>query len=242
MKGIHRRILAALIVVAAIVTLGLIAQRYASMDWLIAQENQLRLNVAANPLQAWLIGLVVYVGLSLIPGTSGKAVIFGWLFGFWAAVIMVDMALTAAAMATFYLSRFLFRDAVEARFSIHLDDFRKKLESNAGFYLLMIRLLHAPFSFVNYGSGATNLVPVSTFFWTTAVGLLPGTMIFVFAGTRIPTLSVIAEQGAVALLDQKLIAALVATGILPLVIRGATWFIRRWMNGRHTDCVKGNSV
>ncbi|HQZ68630.1 MAG TPA: VTT domain-containing protein [Planctomycetaceae bacterium] len=242
MNNIQRRILASLIVVVSILAIGILANRYASLELLVAQESQLRASVRANPIRAWILGFVAYTSLALIPGTSGKSVVFGWLYGFWTAVLMVNFSLTTAALITFYVSRYLFREAIEGRFGVQLGYFRKKLQSNGGFYLLTIRLLHAPFSFVNYGSGATNIVPASTFWWTTQLGMLPGTMIFVFAGTRIPTLSVIAQRGAIALLDWTMIAAFIGTGIVPVLIRGIFRLVRRWGKRRHDDCGQEESV
>jgi len=139
----------------------------------------------------------------------------------------VDSALTFAALVTFFASRFLLRDALESRFGPYLEVFRRKCESNVGFYLLMLRLLHTPFSFLNYVAGATNVVSTKTFWWTTQVGLLPATMIFVYAGTQIPSLATIAERGVFALLDARLLIALIAPAILtPLVrrmIRNGWW-------------------
>jgi uncharacterized membrane protein YdjX (TVP38/TMEM64 family) len=65
------------------------------------------------------------------------------------------------------------------------------------------------------------VVSARTFWWTTQVGLLPGTTIFVLAGTRVPSLEVIAADGFMSLLDPVLIAALVATPLLPLLLRMA---------------------
>lgn len=231
MKTVSRRILAALIIVAVIATVGLLAEQYTSLEWLIAREAELRAAVSARPLTAWLCGLAIYVGLSLIPGTSGKAVIFGWLFGFWSALLMVDLALTSAALLTFAVSRFLLREFVEARYGGHLLHIRRKLEADAGFYLLSLRLLHAPFSFVNYTTGATNLVPLRTFWWTTQLGLLPGSAVFVFAGTRIPRLEEIATGGVWRLLDPPLLLALILTSAFPLLLKGLMVVIRRWQNG-----------
>lgn len=236
MRGIHYRILASFAIVAVIALLGIMAQQYTSLDWLVAKEANLRELVQRRPLDSWMTCLVIYICLSLIPGLSGKAVIVGWLFGFWASVLMIDIGLTVAALITFSASRFLFREVVEARFGIHLIHFRRKLESDAGFYLLMLRFLHAPFSFVNYAAGATNIVPLRTFWWTTQFGLLPSTMIFAFAGTRIPALSIIAERGVLSLLDPPLIAALVITAILPIIIRWIAAGVRRRFRSRHVDC------
>lgn len=138
---------------------------------------------------------------------------------------MADMSLTIAAMFTFSISRFLLRETIQDRFGTYLAPFQRSLESNVGYYLLMLRLIHTPFSFVNYGAGATINVPMKTFWWTTQLGLLPATMIFVYAGTRLPSLASMAEQGVFSLLDSHLILALLAAPAL-------TWLVRQIV--RHT--------
>lgn len=228
MKVIHQRILALIGLIVLVATLSIVAHHYSSLRWLIAEETYLLRAVQANPVRSWLLGFAIYLGLSLIPGTAGKSVIVGWLFGFWAGVLLVDVALTTAAMATFFASRFIFRDAIESRFGVHLNRFRKKMESEAGFYLLSLRLLHTPYSALNYVSGATSIVPASTFLWTTQMGLLPSTMVFVCVGTRVPRLSVVAEKGPMALLDGPLMAALLATSMLPFIVRTIIAGIRKF--------------
>jgi len=219
MRQILLRILASAAIVMIIVSLGLIAQRYSSMEFLLRYESKIKEFVRINPVQSWLIGFLLYSSLSLIPGTVGKSFVCGWILGFWQATILVDGALTLAALVTFFASRFLFRDAIASRFGVYVEMFRRNSESNIGFYLLMLRLLHTPFSFVNYVAGATNVVPAMTFWWTTQFGLLPATMIFVYAGTQIPSLATIGDRGVLALLDAKLIIALIAPAILTAVFR-----------------------
>jgi len=90
-------------------------REYLTLDKLVAHEEQLRQMVANNPLVAVFVGFVLYVLLSLIPGTAGKSVVYGWLFGFWWAIIQVNVGLTIAALATFYFSRYLFRDCIASR-------------------------------------------------------------------------------------------------------------------------------
>jgi len=227
MKGIHRRILASIAVFGILATVGLMAQRYTSLHWLVEKEVSLRDVVDSHPVKSWLIGFALYIGLSLIPGTGGKSFIAGWFFGVWAGVLMVDTALTVAAMITFFASRFVFREYVESRFGVLLVQFRRKVENQAGFFLLTLRLLHTPFSFLNYAAGATNIVPARTFLWTTQLGLLPSTVILVYAGTRVPALSVIVEKGPFALLDRTLIFALLATATLPFILRGIVKYLSK---------------
>lgn len=233
---LHWRIFAFLMIVATVATLAIFMQKHASLEWLVTQETQLREYVNRHPWQSWFAGFLIYTCLSLVPGTAGKSVIYGWLFGFWLAVLLVDIALTAAAMAAFAVSRFLLRESVESRFGVHLTHLRKQLQPNVGFYLLMLRLLHTPFTFLNYASGASIVVPTRTFWWTTQLGLLPGTMIFVFAGTRIPSLSIIAESGITALLDGPLIVMLAATVLVPLTGKWISSQVRRRSAVRRTDC------
>lgn len=63
-----------------------------------------------------------------------------------------------------------------------------------------------------------------TFWWTTQLGLLPATMIFVYAGTQIPSLATIADRGVLVMLDAKLIIALIASAVITAVFRRGIHF------------------
>ena len=84
--------------------------------------------------------------------------------------------------------------------------------------MLTLRMLHVPFTLVNYAAGATSL-PAQTFAWTTFIGLIPSTAIFVGLGDGLPTLEQLATEGAKGLLSWPLAAALVLMGIVPWLLR-----------------------
>lgn len=218
MKTVTKRLLAMIAVILAIGALGLLARQFGSLENVVENEIQLRNFVQQHPWQGWVLGLLAYTVLSLVPGTAGKSVVCGWLFGFWPAVLMVDVGLTIAAMVGFLAARFFIRDAVRARWKVQFRKFNARLEKDRTFFMLMTRLAHVPYSLVNYCAGATT-VPLSTFCWTTSLGILPGTMIFVFVGTRIPTLQTLAEKGAWELFDPLLFGILAATVVFPVLIR-----------------------
>jgi len=224
MKSISHRLLAMIAFILLIGALGVLARHYGSMEWMVENETQLRESVQQNPVGVWLLGLTIYTAFSLVPGTSGKSVVFGWLFGFWQAVLMVDIALTLAAVASFMAARYLIRDKVNAKFDTRIRELNRGLERDGVFYLLLMRLAHMPYTFVNYGAGTTS-IPLRTFVWTTMAGILPGTMVFVFVGTRIPTLHEIANRGVWELLDPLMFALLAAAVVLPALIH---WSIRRF--------------
>lgn len=212
---------------ALLLSLGLLglliwyAQQNFSLQELAARETQLRELIAASPWRSFFIGFVVYLGLAFVPGTGGKAVVWGWLFGFWLALITVSIGLTIAAMVIFSLSRYLFRDLIERRYGSFLSLMDKHLEKEGAFYLLTLRMAHAPFSIVNPVSGASR-VRTWTFFWTTAVGLTPANVIWILVGINLPSLHELAANGAESFVTPPLVLALVGCALLPLLVR---WLI-----------------
>ena len=70
----------------------------------------------------------------------------------------------------------------------------RHIEKEGAFYLLTLRMAHAPYSIVNPVSGASR-VPMWTFVWTTAIGLLPGTAVWAYVGVRLPSLRDLANSG-----------------------------------------------
>jgi len=218
------KLLTFLLLVLLIAVAGFFFRRYGLFDNLIRHEVQIRTFLAENPLRGFTIGLISYFLLSLIPGTGGKSVVYGWLFGFWQAVVIADVALTGAAVVTFLVSRWLMRDALRSRFAIVMQKLDEHLEKDGAFYLLSLRLMHSPYTATNYACGATSLSTFS-FWWPTQLGLIPSTMVFVFAGTQIPTLREVIQQGATAVLSPNMMLALLLMGIFPLVVR---WLSRRY--------------
>ncbi len=211
--------------VAAILlaTLAWYVHNYVSLEQMADQERRIRDYIALNPWLSFFVGFGIYSGLALVPGTGGKAIVYGWLFGFWQALTIVTVGLTLAAMGIFSLSRYLFRESIEQRYPVLLTVMNRHIEKEGAFYLLTLRMAHAPYSIVNPVSGASR-VRIWTFFWTTAVGLLPANAIWIYVGIRLPSLRELANSGPDAFVDLPLIVALVICATLPLVIR---WLVGR---------------
>jgi uncharacterized membrane protein YdjX (TVP38/TMEM64 family) len=216
--------------------LAIAVHQYLPLERIIENEQRLRMLIQAHPMPAWLIGLCIYFAFSLVPGTTGKAMIAGWLFGLWPGILMVDLALTAAALVTFLVSRTVFQEAVQRRFRASIERIDRELVRDGAMYLLLLRLVHAPYTFMNYACGATR-VRLTQFSWTTAVGLLPGCFVLVFVGTRLPTLTELLEKGPLQLLDRWLLGGLALTALLPIVIR---WGLAR-IGRRPTEQIDATS-
>ena len=114
----------------------------------------------------------------------------GFVYGFAVALPIVVAAWLLSALATYAIGRYagrsmLFRIADEQRF--------RRAEAavlrGGAPVLLAARLVPVvPFSLTGYVAGAAR-VPLWLFSWTTLVGFLPLTIVFVFLGSRLQELS-----------------------------------------------------
>lgn len=213
--------------VLGVALMAYLLQDQISLDRIVESDRRLRELIQARPGQSFMIGFLLYVAVSILPGTGGKSVIAGWLFGFWPAFLMVVGALTIAGMLGFSLARYLFRDTLRGFLGLRLARFDDRVQREGMFYLLTLRLLHVPFTLVNYLSGVSE-IQLRTFVWTTVVGLVPGTVVLVGLGAGLPSLYELRERGVVSLVSPTLLIALVAIGLLPLGVR---WVMQRFGDG-----------
>ncbi len=206
------------------VAVYLALRHFLTLEIVLARETQLRSWMSHHRLRAFLAGLAIYTLLSFVPGTTGKSLVFGWLFGFWIALLQVNLALTAAALGSFFLSRYFLRDAVRSRFGFYIDRFDNALARDGGSYVIALRLLHVPYTFVNYAFGATSIRWI-TFWWSSQLGMLPGNIVFVLAGAQLPSLRALSHNGLHAMFSPTLILSFVLMAGFHFVVQ--RW-IRRW--------------
>ncbi len=201
-----------------------------SLENLARQETQLRAFQAQHPWLVYGLAFLVYAlatGLSL-PGATVLTLAYGWYFGWARGVVLVSFASTTGATLAFLLSRFLFRDAIQARFGERLRSFNESLEREGPFFLFMLRLIPAvPFFVINAVMGLTPL-KTRTFWWVSQLGMFAGTLVYVYAGSSVPNLQTLADQGIGAVFSPtqmaQIIGAFVLLGTFPLLAR---WVIKR---------------
>lgn len=215
---LSRRLGWVIVLILCVGAIGIGIRYLPDLNWIAQREDSLRDRIAMAPIRSFFIGLFLYFALSLIPGTYGKSIVFGWLFGFVTALFIVEIGLTAAAVLSFLIGRFLVNRLLHRRWQIYLSWIDKRFTQDGAFYLLWLRMAHAPFTLVNYGAGATS-IPLSTFCWTTHLGILPATLVFTFAGSRVPNIRMVVEQGVWAIVDPWLLIVLAVIAILPIFLR-----------------------
>ena len=192
-----------------------------SLDYLAAREEVLRSYQQQHPWIAYVVAFAIYVlvtGLS-IPGAVVLTLLYAWFFGFVPAVILVSFASTLGATVAFLVSRYLLRDVVQKKFGSRLRQFNDALQREGPFYLFALRLIPAvPFFAINIVMGLTML-KTSTFWWVSQIGMLAGTIVYVYAGASVPTLAELSERGTSSILTVRVVAAFLAIGIFPLMVR-----------------------
>jgi uncharacterized membrane protein YdjX (TVP38/TMEM64 family) len=211
----------ALVFLLGLATVLLVTYGEPILNALADRETSLRALCDDNPVVSLVVAFLAYVavtGLSL-PGAAAMSVLYGWLFGFWKALLVVSFASTAGATVAFLLSRYLFGQAIQSRYGDRVAAFNAAIEREGAFYLFTLRLIpQVPFFVINVVMGLTNL-PTRTFWWVSQLGMLPGTIVFVLAGSSVRSLREIQARGLSSLLDWKLVTALILLGVVPLAIK-----------------------
>lgn len=204
----------------------------ATFQWIAQQETALRGFQDSSPVLAYGAAFLAYVtvtGLSL-PGAALMTVIMGWYFGALGGTVLVSFAATTGATIAFLLSRYLFRDAIQNRFGDRLQSFNEALEREGWFYLLTLRLIpYVPFFVVNVVMGLTK-IRVGTYWWVSQVGMLAGTAIFCYAGSLIPDLQTLVNEGPAAAFSPgrvtQILVALTMLGVFPIIAKAAVGYFR----------------
>ncbi|WP_429100520.1 FAD-dependent oxidoreductase [Aeromonas veronii] len=193
--------------------------RYLSLDALQAQQAALAQWVDSHFVSASLLFVLIYVlstALSL-PGASlltlGGSAVFGVAWG----LLLVSFASSIGATLACLSARFLLRDWVTTRFGDKLATFQSGMAKEGAFYLLSLRLIPIfPFFLVNLLMGLTP-IRVSTYYWVSQLGMLPGTFVYVLAGSELGQLT---STGNI--LSPGLMVALTLLGLMPWLVKKLT--------------------
>ena len=198
--------------------------RFLSLEGLQAGQQELASFVADN----WLLSVggffVIYVAVTAlsIPGATVMTLAAGAVFGLLTGTVLVSFASTIGATLAFLLARFLLRDYVEQKFSGAANKVNAGVASEGGYYLFGLRLVPLfPFFVINLVMGVTRLRAM-TFYWVSQLGMLPGTLVYVNAGTQLARIENTSD-----ILSPALIGSFVLLGLFPLLakklLQFSTW-------------------
>ncbi|MBL0666625.1 FAD-dependent oxidoreductase [Aeromonas jandaei] len=189
---------------------------YLSLPQLQARQAELAALVDRHFVSAALLFVAVYVvstALSL-PGASLLTLAGSAVFGVVWGLLLVSFASSIGATLAFLSARFLLRDWVERRFGDKLASLQAGMQKEGALYLLSLRLIPIfPFFLVNLLMGLTP-IRVSTYYWVSQLGMLPGTFVYVLAGSELANLT---STGNI--LSPGLMVALTLLGLMPMLLK-----------------------
>ncbi len=248
--GLGRWLPLAVLVLLMLLAYGMGWHKHLSFRTIGANYDALRTFIGANLFAALAIYLALYiavVALSLpVAGvmTISGGLLFGWQIG--APVTIVGA--TIGATLIFLIARSSIGEALAAQAGPWLAKLREGFRDNALSYLLFLRLVPAfPFAIVNLAAAVLG-VPLRAYVVGTALGIIPGTTAFSFAGAGLG--SVVEAQNVAykacvakrpadtnsactfsidpgAILTRELIIALALLGFVALIPVAVKWWKAR---------------
>jgi uncharacterized membrane protein YdjX (TVP38/TMEM64 family) len=230
-------LLVALVLALGAAFFGFGLNRYLTLSFLKESREALGTLYTAAPLRflaGYFVFYVLMAGLSL-PGATVLTLAGGALFGFWTTLLLVSFASTIGATAACALARYLFREAITRRMGPKLAAIDAGIRNEGAFYLFTLRLIPLfPFFVVNAAMGLTGL-PLRAFYLVSQLGMLPGTAVFVNAGTQLGKIDSLSG-----ILSPSLLVSFALLGIFPLAAKRAVvfWRARKGANspqGRKTN-------
>lgn len=182
---------------------------YLTLENLKKHSSDLRDLVAAHSTIAALLFTALYsviITFSL-PGAAILSLAGGFLFGMTFGTFLNMVGATVGAVASFLMTRFLIGAALQKKFSQQLTNFNQELDHYGIYYLFAVRLIPLfPFFLVNILCGLTK-ISLSTFFITTVLGIIPGSLIYTYAGTQLSSITSIRDIFSTKLLVAFLLLA-----------------------------------
>ncbi len=220
---ISKLLLVVLILVLAIVFFAFDLGRYFSLSNLKTQQAAFADYYARHAVSTLLIYFAIYVAVTALslPGATVMTLAGGALLGLGVGTLVVSFASSIGATLAFLASRFVLRDSVQNKFGDKLSAVNDGMRKDGAFYLFTLRLVPVfPFFIINLVMGLT---PIRTlvFYLVSQAGMLPGTLVYVNAGTQLARI-----DSLKGILSPGLIISFVLLGIFPLIARKLVAIIR----------------
>ena len=191
-------------------------QRYFSLDYIKGAQANFAALYAQRPVQVVAVFFAAYVAVTALslPGAAIMTLLAGAIFGLLVGTVIVSFASSLGATLAMLFARYVLRDGVKTRFGARLADIDKGIEREGAFYLFTLRLVPVfPFFVINLLMGLTKM-KAATFYGVSQLGMLAGTLVYVYAGTQLAQIKSLAG-----IVSPGLAAALVLLGLFPLLAK-----------------------
>lgn len=226
----NKKIVLGIVFIAVIVALAVNFGPYLTLENAKAQQAALSEYIENNFVIAAVSYFALYVLVTAfsVPGATVITLLGAALFGFTTGLILVSFASTLGATLAFLSSRYLLRDWVQSRFGSKLETINDGVERDGAFYLFSLRLIPVfPFFLINLVMGLT---PIKTlqFYLVSQLGMLPGTAVFINAGTQLAQI-----ESLSGIVSPTVLLSFALLGIFPV--------IAKWVMGKIQTSVQNKA-
>ncbi|ENC6723719.1 TVP38/TMEM64 family protein [Vibrio harveyi] len=217
----NKKLILGLILLATIIFLGVNFGQYLTLENAKAQQEALNTFISENFVFAAATYFFAYIAITAfsIPGAAVVTLLGAALFGFWTSLLLVSFASTIGATIAFLSSRYLLREWVQSKFGNKLGAINQGVEKDGAFYLFSLRLIPVfPFFLINLLMGLTPMT-ITRFYLTSQIGMLPGTAVYLNAGTQLATIDSLSG-----IVSPTVLASFALLGLFPII---AKWVMNK---------------
>jgi uncharacterized membrane protein YdjX (TVP38/TMEM64 family) len=230
-RGTVKKIVIVAVIIALVIAFKAFGlDQYLTLAFIKESQARFAALYAQRPVTvigSYLFLYILVTALSL-PGAAIMTLTGGALFGLLTGTVVISFASTIGATLACFVSRFVLRDWVQARFGEKIRRINEGVEREGPFYLFTLRLVPVfPFWLINLVMGVTRM-PLRTFYWVSQAGMLPGTVVFVNAGKELARIESLAG-----ILSLRLILSFALLGLFPLALKKIVDHYRK-RKGAHT--------
>ncbi|MBL1277718.1 MAG: FAD-dependent oxidoreductase [Ectothiorhodospiraceae bacterium] len=218
-----RAVVVVLVLALVVVFFAFDLGQYLTLDYLKSQRQAFLDFYGENKYATLAVYFLIYVAVAALslPGATVMTLAGGAVFGLATGLLVISFASTIGATIAFIISRFVLRDAVQNKFRDKLKAINAGVEKEGDFYLFTLRLIPLfPFFVINLVMGLTPM-KAWRFYLVSQIGMLPGTIVFVNAGSQLGALDSLSG-----ILSPALILSFALLGLFPLLAKKLVGFIK----------------
>ena len=167
--------------------------------------------------------LILYyiVATFSLPFATLLSLSVGALFSFFDAIFIISLGSTLGALSSFLIARYALKFFLEKKFYAQLSKINRGIKENGSYYLFFLRVVPVfPFFLINVLFGISKM-PAIKFFIISFVGMIPGILLYVNAGSQISKINSVSE-----IYNLNIILSVFIIGIFPLVIKKVLYSLK----------------
>lgn len=187
---------------------------YLKLEYIQQHQEALKQLITNNSITAGLVYIALYAAaiVCMLSFTLLLTAYSGFLFGAFNGTLLSLVGSLIGCSLSFFAIRYLLYNWLHKKYHNSVEKFSKKFKEHGVLYLLTLYFFPlTPYALITTLAGLSDISYI-TFLWTTALGILPITIICAYTGEKIATVTTLKD-----ILSGPLFIALIVLSLLTLV-------------------------